>query len=123
MINRERAAYIIENYGLNCETCNEKKDICELCRTRARIAVDELASAGLLVTDTDRPAIPSTVILSTTDDYTAAPVGTIVAGKSPSAYAKTGENLWKSTYKSEYSDEVMADLSREVLRWGPGDEA
>lgn len=123
MSNRERAAYIIENYGLNCETCNEKKDICELCGTRARIAVDELINAGLLVTDTDRPAIPSTVILSAADDYAAAPVGTIVAGKSSSAYAKTGENLWKSTYKSEYSDAVMADLSREVLRWGPGGEA
>lgn len=120
---RERAAYIIENYGLNCETCNEKKDICELCGTRARIAVDELISAGLLVTDADRPAIPSTMILSTAEDYANAPTGTIVADDGSAAYAKTQDNSWESTFNCRYSDTVMSDLSRAVLRWGPGGEA
>lgn len=51
MNNRDKAAYIIENYGLNCTKCNERKDICDLCGTRARIAVEELGNAGLLAPD------------------------------------------------------------------------
>ena len=115
---RERAAYIIENYGLNCTTCNEQKDICELCKTRARVAVDELTNAGLLVTDISRPTT-----LITAEDYAGAPVGTIVADKSSAAYAKTTEDSWESTFNCRYSNKVMADLSREVLRWGPGGDA
>lgn len=118
MSNKERAAYIIENYGLNCATCNEKKDICKLCATRARIAVDELINAGLLVLETNHP-----VTLSTAEDYAGAPVGTIVADKSSAAYAKTTEDSWESTFNCRYSSKVMADLSREVLRWGPCGEA
>lgn len=56
MNNQERAAYIIETYGLNCTTCNEQKDICNLCRTRARIAVNGLNNAGLLAPDLPGPS-------------------------------------------------------------------
>ena len=118
MSNRERAAYIIENYGLNCTTCNENKDICKLCATRARIAVDELINAGLLVLETNHP-----VTLSSVEDYANAPTGTIVADDGSAAYAKTQDNSWESTYNCRYSDTVMSDLSRAVLRWGPGGEA
>lgn len=55
MNNRDNAAYIIENYGLNCERCNEKKDICEICAKRARFAVDALADAGLLAPELPEP--------------------------------------------------------------------
>lgn len=51
----DKAAYIIENYGLNCTKCNERKDICNLCGTRARIAVEELGNAGLLAPDLPAP--------------------------------------------------------------------
>lgn len=51
----DKAAYIIENYGLNCTTCNERKDICDICGTRARIAVEELINAGLLAPDLPEP--------------------------------------------------------------------
>lgn len=118
MSNRERAAYIVENYGLNCTTCNEKKDICSFCATRARIAVDELISVGLLVLETDRP-----VTLSTAEDYANAPTGTIVADDGYAAYVKKKGDSWESTYNCRYSDKVMSDLSRTVLRWGPGGEA
>lgn len=51
MNNRDNAAYIIENYGLNCAQCNEQKDICQTCAQRARFAVDALVDAGLLAPD------------------------------------------------------------------------
>ena len=59
MNNIDKAAYIIENYGLNCTRCNERKDICDICGTRARIAVEELKNAGLLALDLPKPNDPS----------------------------------------------------------------
>lgn len=69
----------------------------------------------------DQPGHPET--LTTVEDYEDAPKGTVVANDACAAYEKKTKNAWRSTYNCEYSDEVMADIPRKVLRWGRGDEA
>ena len=63
------------------------------------------------------------VTLSSAEDYANAPTGTIVADNSSAAYAKVKGDSWESTYNCRYSDKVMSDLSRTVLRWGTGGDA
>lgn len=67
----------------------------------------------------DAPTHPAT--LTTEADYEDAPVGTIVADNACTAYAKKRYGRWDSTFSCTYSDTVMADAPRKVLRWGPGE--
>lgn len=121
MSNRDKAAYIIENYGLNCTQCNERKDICQTCAHRARFAVDALADAGLLVPDTDHPAY-----LETWEDFENAPDFTIICPPGESPLIKRKDGRWKTTAFDTPLNTVDFIEGGDgtpmiVLRWGQGE--
>ena len=70
----------------------------------------------------DEPGHPE--VLTTVEDYENAPEGTIVSGYSRSVSYKINHRRWEeSGLLGQFTGDEMAGHARDVLRWGPGDEA
>lgn len=59
--------------------------------------------------------------LATEEDYANAPVDTVVACNGHAPYTKNA-GAWADNYGNSYSNEVMAAVRREVLRWGEAND-